>query len=109
MNIDVKDESVTLSPGPSLCVQDIREIHDTLLGQLPGATAWQIDLGSVEDCDSAGVQWLLMLRKWAREAGIDLKLVNVADPVREVLELYNLADPLGQTGLLALGEEGLHV
>lgn len=49
-----------------------------------------LDLGQVNECDSAGVQLLLAARASARRDGHPLDLAPVSEPVREVLQRYGL-------------------
>jgi anti-anti-sigma factor len=49
-----------------------------------------LDLTRVEAIDGGGIGLLICLQGWARAAGIELKLMNPAQHVREMLELTNL-------------------
>jgi len=49
-----------------------------------------VDLTRVETIDGGGIGLLVFLQGWARAVGIELKLMNPAQHVRELLELTNL-------------------
>ena len=49
-----------------------------------------LDLARVGAIDGGGMGLLVFLQAWARAAGIELKLTNLTQPVRELLKLTNL-------------------
>ena len=49
-----------------------------------------LDLARVNAIDGAGLGLVAFLEEWARASGIDLKLLNPTQRVRELLELTNL-------------------
>jgi anti-sigma B factor antagonist len=74
------------------------ELKQTLLDALDSSAALEVDLSAVTDLDTAGVQLLMMTRKYARAAERELRLVAPSPVVTEVIELLNLgtyfSDPL---------------
>lgn len=50
-----------------------------------------LDLSSVEDIDTAGVQLLLMLKREAESRACRLTIAAPSEPVRAIFELYGLA------------------
>ena len=68
----------------------------TLSATLADAThpPLQLDLASVSDFDSSGVQLLLSARRSLAERGHALQIVAASAPVRDALTLFGLADLL---------------
>ena len=68
---------------------------ELLLGKLEQCDELELDLGNVDDIDSAGVQILLVLQHVSDQMQHRLHLVNHSQPVLEVLELLQLETHLG--------------
>lgn len=69
---------------------------------LPDGADLTLDLAAVGDCDSAGVQLLLALRRSLAQRGRRLHLAGLAESVDDALRTFGLhalfaaaADPLG--------------
>lgn len=58
----------------------------------------EIDLGAIEEIDTAGLQLLLMVK---RSAGREVRLVNHAAAVMRLLDLANLGGVLGDPLLIS--------
>lgn len=71
--------------------------RDLLALLRPGADR-ELDLGGVEECDTAGIQLLLLAKRVAADQGGGLTFVNHSEPLLAVIALLNLArefaDPL---------------
>ena len=73
------------------------ELRDALLAVMaPGASDVTIDLHDVSDIDSAGVQLLMAARCAALASGAALTLADASEPVRDVLQLFDLAAFFGE-------------
>lgn len=68
------------------------ELHSRLLAPLDACSGLDIDLSAIDEIDSSGVQLLILARQHAAAAGKPLGLVAPSQPVRDLLELYDLAD-----------------
>jgi anti-sigma B factor antagonist len=79
-----------------------REHLLALLDNQPGDLA--LDLGQVEEVDSAGVQLLLATARSLRERGHQLRLVRVSDPVQQALRTYGLGPQLAPLASVDAGE-----
>jgi anti-anti-sigma factor len=55
-----------------------------------GARIVVLDLSDVEMVDGGGLGMLVFLRRWTREKGMQMKLVNPSHLVRELLERTHL-------------------
>lgn len=86
---------LTVVISEDLCIYEIAQLHDQLLPQLAGGQKIQLDLGAVAECDSAGLQWLLALRAWARSSGVALSFEPLSDAVRELVDLCQVQSLLG--------------
>jgi anti-sigma B factor antagonist len=79
--------------GPELTIAQAAGWRDTLVDALcatPGDL--RLDLGSVTDIDSAGVQLLLATRRSVAERGATLSIVAASPSVAEALAVFGL-DP----------------
>ncbi|MCM5682951.1 STAS domain-containing protein [Schlegelella sp. S2-27] len=74
------------------------ELKPVLLDALQRASTLEIDLSSVSEMDSTGVQLLMLVKRHALSTGRELNLTGHSKPVVEVFELLDLAaffgDPL---------------
>ena len=68
-----------------------------LLGALAKAKGLEVDLSSLREMDTAGLQLLILLKRESLRAGTAMRLVGHSPAVRDVLETYNMtayfADP----------------
>ena len=71
-------------------IKDLRE----KVTSLEGARVIVLDLSNLETLDGGGLGALVFLHRWTNENGIQLKLVNPSQFVREVLETTHLIDVL---------------
>jgi anti-sigma B factor antagonist len=67
--------------------QMTQTVHDLITG---GHSKLVVDVGRVVHIDSAGLAALMAGMRQARDAGGDLRLCNVQDAVRSILELTRL-------------------
>lgn len=82
------------------------QVREELLHNLACHAQIDVDLASVADFDSSGVQILLVLRREAERAGKDLAFVQHSQAVREVLDLLNLVGELGDPLIIPLDAAG---
>ncbi len=61
------------------------------LERLEGLRVLVLDLSGVEQIDAGGLGAMLMLRRWAMQKSVRIKLVDPAPFVRRVLEATHLA------------------
>jgi anti-anti-sigma factor len=72
--------------GDPVCV-----LKDTVIAQR-NARIVILDLSDVEILDGGGLGMLVFLQRWTKENGIQLKLVNPSDLVREMLDRTHLTE-----------------
>jgi anti-anti-sigma factor len=93
MEIDTThiDGVTIVIPRGDLDFHTSRQMTQTLSGLVTaGYSKLIVDLGLVAHIDSAGLAALMAGVRQAREAGGDLRLCNVQDAVRSILELTRL-------------------
>jgi len=66
-----------------------------LLDALGGCSELSLDLSKVGEMDSAGFQLLLLVKREAVKAGKAMQLTAHSGAVTELLDLFNMADDLG--------------
>lgn len=65
-----------------------------------GATGICLDLEQVRECDTAGLQWLLALRGWARQRQLSFSIEALSDAVRDQVDLCRVHSLLGLQALI---------
>ncbi|MCR5182346.1 MAG: STAS domain-containing protein [Clostridia bacterium] len=70
------------------------ELEETLKAEPQGLTGLTLDFGELNYISSAGLRVMLLALKQMNMAGKPIKVVNVTDPVFEVLELTGFVDIL---------------
>lgn len=110
--MDVKRENpvpgewlLTLSGG--LTIYEVAELHHQVTPMLAGARKLQLDLSAIDECDSAGLQWLMALCHWAARDGNELTLDVMSEPVQDLIELFQAHAALGLATLIP-AEGGAH-
>ena len=78
------------------------QVREELLHNLACHAQVDVDLASVADFDSSGVQILLMLKREALRQGRSLTFVQHSSSVCEVLDLLNLVAELGDPLIIPL-------
>lgn len=96
---------ITLSA--EFCIPELAQLHREWCGRWSAGMDLRLDLATVSEIDSAALQWLLFMRRWAASQGVDCTLVAIASPVAELAKLYRLTADLGLTDEAA-NEEGDH-
>ena len=66
-----------------------------LLGALAGATEMEIDLSSVVEMDTAGLQLLILVKRESLRAGKPMRLTGHSEASLDVLDRYDLAGYFG--------------
>ena len=85
----------TVALGPELTIPFAAAARDTLFDALHAHSGdLALDLSSVTDVDSAGVQLLLSTRRSLAERGDALVFLAPSAPVREALAVFGLAHVL---------------
>lgn len=71
--------------------------YKELLSYYPDYKRFNLDMSSVEEIDSTGIQILLSLASSAESEGKAFHLLNPSEPVNEVLGVLQLAERFGLT------------
>ena len=84
-------EPARLSMRGDLTIYEVRAAREQLLALLPAQPVpWQLDLGGLDELDSAGVQLLLSLHKTLCANGHDAEVIALPGNARALLELLRL-------------------
>lgn len=81
---------VRISVVGSMTIYEAATQKGELLAALAGAPALELDLGGVDEADTAGLQLLLLLRREAAAGGKPVRVVSVSPALVEVLDRYGL-------------------
>jgi ABC-type transporter Mla MlaB component len=82
--------TTTLKVGPSLRIQDVAVSYRMLQQSLNDVTSIAIDLSSLIDIDTAGVQLLIAYGREAARLGIDVDFFGETTALTEALTLLGL-------------------
>lgn len=97
--------TINVEPGPAgrrkVVVQGSLTIYDatadklTLLKALDDATELEVDLSSVAEMDTAGLQILILVKRESLATGKPLRVTGHSEASLDVLDRYNLASYFG--------------
>lgn len=76
------------------------ELKMNTLGALAEASEVEVDLGRVQELDTAGLQVLMLLKRLAVERGKPIRFVNHSAAVLEVFDLCNVVAHFGDPVIL---------
>ncbi|MBO3274774.1 STAS domain-containing protein [Pseudomonas schmalbachii] len=85
-----------------LNIYSAAQLKDELVALLDSHGQLEVDLGSVDDFDSTGVQLLLMFKREAQRRGGCVTYTRHSERVREALDLLNLVAELGDPLVIPL-------
>ncbi len=74
-------EASLYNPGEMLTVNRISAIRESILGLLSEKNELNLDLKDIKECDTAGIQILVSLKKYGRQQGKALSIINETEPV----------------------------
>jgi anti-anti-sigma factor len=89
-----------------LTIYQAQEDHAALRAVMAGAEPVFVDLSSVTEIDSAGVQILLALREQARRQGREFSLGPCSPAVINVFRLFRLEETLCESSAARLSSGG---
>jgi anti-sigma B factor antagonist len=79
----------------SMTIYEAAADKPALLGALAEATEMEIDLSSVVEMDTAGLQLLILVKRESLRAGKPVRLTGHSEASLDVLDRYNLAGYFG--------------
>jgi anti-anti-sigma factor len=91
LTIQVLGDVAVLRCSGRITAEDTEDLRNAVLTPSDIRTV-VLDLAEVSSVDAAGLGILASLRLWATETGTQLKLMNLAPLVEEVLEITNLKE-----------------
>ncbi len=92
--------------GGELTIYAAAELKAGLVDAVGACAETEINLAAVSDIDTAGLQVLVLAKREAAAAGKTLRLVGHSQPVRELIELYNVAALFGDPLVIPAREPG---
>ena len=78
-----KNKTESYNPGKELIIYEVSEIREKILQILKVEDDLDLDLGSVTECDIAGVQMLISLLKYGVKRNKNISILNATDAVTE--------------------------
>ena len=87
--------SQLLSLSEDLTIYHAFELKQKLLDALSATTDLDLNLAHVADIDTAGLQLLILLKKEARRAGKNLRIVGHSQAVSAVIDFCQLGAQFG--------------
>ena len=84
-----------------LTIYKATELWGLLVRTIDQACEVELDLGGVEEIDTAGVQLLMMAKRLAAGREKAMRMVNHSQSVLDVFELFNLGAYFGDPVLLS--------
>lgn len=90
----------TLQVEQEMSIYTCADLKDPLLEPLANSRELMLDLSSVSEIDTSGVQLLLLLHREAIRRKVALHLTGMSSVVREALSLYGLLSWFGSNEVL---------
>ena len=75
----------------SLSIFNAAIIHKKITEAYEKSDRIKIDLNSITDCDTAGIQLLYSLKKSCLDAGKEISLINPSDAVTDALDRMSMS------------------
>ena len=93
MAIKVKTKSgvTRIKPEGEMSIYNAASMKPHLIDTLEKCDQMEIDLSTVNEIDSAGLQLLLLAKREAGNLGKPLRLINHSQATLEILNLYRMA------------------
>lgn len=93
--IEKRDGLCILRLSGDFILSQADEVRELLLDALSGCREVEIDLSQISDMDSAGLQLLIMAKRWAAAGQKNLRLTGHSEVVIDILETVNLVGYFG--------------
>jgi anti-anti-sigma factor len=84
------DGALRLIVDGAMTIYNAGEIKAQLMNALATAKILELDLSRVSEMDTAGFQLLVMAKRESQRDGRTLRIVSLSQPVREVIDFYNM-------------------
>jgi anti-sigma B factor antagonist len=89
----VAETAAAWAMGPEMTIAQSADNHSQLMAALPAIIAYpRLELSTVTDFDSSGIQLLVALRASLAEKGQTLHLVAPSDVVLDALKVFGLLE-----------------
>jgi len=78
-----------------LTIYNAAEMKTSIFAELQKNKELEIDLGKVNEIDSAGLQLLLLAKREATNHNKSMRLINHSEAALEIFNLYHVAEHFG--------------
>lgn len=89
VRVDNQADLTTWVLESGLTVYDVRDLHEQAMSALPKTRRLTISAGSLEEIDTAGLQWLLAIQRWSKEQDIELVFELGDGAAMQLLDLFH--------------------
>lgn len=104
IQVDNSSDLTTWVLEAGLTIYDVRDLHEKAMGALPKTRRLVINGTSVEEIDTAGLQWLLAIQRWSNEQDIELLLELGDSAVMQLLDLFHAHGLFGLPAILVASD-----
>lgn len=95
LEIMKKDGLTRVKINEAMTIYNASALKDGLVKAVSDAAEVELDLSSVKEMDSSGIQLLIMLKREAEARGNVMRLSSPGSATESVIELYRLGEFLG--------------
>ncbi|MCD1646502.1 STAS domain-containing protein [Marinobacter adhaerens] len=100
VRVDANADLTTWNLESGLTIYEVRDLHENAMNALPKTRRLVINGESIEEIDTAGLQWILAIQRWTKEQDIDLLLELGDGAVMQLLDLFHAHGLLGLPAIL---------
>lgn len=87
-----------------MTIYNALEVKQQLVAAVRGTALLELDLSHVSEMDTAGFQLLVMAKQESQRLDRTLRITAHSDPVREIIEFYNMGAFFGDPVVIPAGE-----
>lgn len=88
----------------NMTIYNAQEVKRQLVTAVRSSAVLELDLSHVGEMDTAGVQLLIMAKQESQRLDKTLRIIAHSDPVREIIEFYNMGAFFGDPVVIPAGE-----
>lgn len=100
MNFTINGDNLQISIDDELSIYSVAELQRSVLEHWTDELNLELDLSAVSEVDSAGLQWLMHLKREARLSKRNVRFHSHSQPIIDGLELFNLIGLFGDPVVL---------
>jgi len=104
IQIDTKVTPCRITLTGEMTIYAAADLKQQLVAPIDSTNGLEIDLSQVSEIDTAGMQLLILAKRYAEQTGKSLHLVGHSRPVLELIELYSLGALFGDPIVIPASE-----